>query len=265
MRQILFILIVLTLASCSRYQKIMKDGTPQEKLDAAQKYYGDKDYLRAQPLLEELLGLYNGRKEREEIYYLYSYSYFATEDFLLAGYHFNNFATTYALSPKKEEALYMSAVCKYKKAMPTELDQTPTQNAISALQTFINQYPNSGYVSECNTKMDELRMRLLKKVYENAKLYHSLGYYNSAMVACQNAVEDYPDMINRDELTFLMVDAAYLFAQNSIEKKQLERYSETLMKVKEFNKEFDTDSKYSKPVLKINIKTEAAIAELNKE
>ncbi|MFT7230280.1 MAG: outer membrane protein assembly factor BamD, partial [Bacteroidia bacterium] len=133
------------------------------------------------------------------------------------------------------------------------------------LQTFINQYPNSGYVSECNTKMDELRMRLLKKVYENAKLYHSLGYYNSAMVACQNAVEDYPDMINRDELTFLMVDAAYLFAQNSIEKKQLERYSETLMKVKEFNKEFDTDSKYSKPVLKINIKTEAAIAELNKE
>jgi hypothetical protein len=85
------------------------------------------------------------------------------------------------------------------------------------------------------------------------------------MVACQNAVEDYPDMVKRDELTFLMVDAAYLFAQNSITKKQLERYSETLMKVKEFNREFDTDSKYSKPVLKIKNKTEAAIAELNKE
>ena len=62
-----------------------------------------------------------------------------------------------------------------------------------------------------------------------------------------------------------MVDAAYLFAQNSITKKQLERYSETLIKVKEFNQEFDTDSKYSKPVLKIKNKTEAAIAELNKE
>jgi len=37
--------------------------------------------LRAQPLLEELLGLYNGRKKRG-IYYLYSYSYFGTEDFL---------------------------------------------------------------------------------------------------------------------------------------------------------------------------------------
>jgi outer membrane protein assembly factor BamD len=71
MRKILSILIVITLASCSKYQKLMKDGTPQEKLDAAKKYYGDKDYLRAQPLLEELLGLYNGRKEREEIYYLY--------------------------------------------------------------------------------------------------------------------------------------------------------------------------------------------------
>jgi len=264
-RNILYILLAITLASCSKYQKLVKDGTPQEKLDAAKKYYGEKDYLRAQPLLEELLGLYYGRKEREEIYYLYSYSYYGTQEYLLAGYHFNNFASTYALSPKKEEALYMAAVCKYKKAMPTELDQTPTKNAINALQSFINQYPNSSYVAECNTKMDELRLRLLKKVYENAKLYHSLGYYNSAMVACQNAVDDYPDMIKRDEITFLMVDAAYLYAENSITKKQLERYSETLEKVNEFNSEFDTNNKYSESVLKIKNKTEAAIAELNNE
>ena len=264
-RNILYILLAITIASCSKYQKLLKDGTPTEKLEAAKKYYSDKDYIRAQPLLEELLGLYYGRAEREEIYYLYAYSYFGTEEYLLAGYHFNNFAQTYALSPKKEEALYMSAVCKYKKAMPTELDQTPTKGAINALQTFINQYPNSAYVEECNTKIDELRQRLLKKVYENARLYHSLGYYNSAMVACQNAVEDYPDMINRDELTYLMVDAAYLYADNSITKKQLERYSEALQMVKEFNREFSSDNEYSAAVLKLKNKTEAAIAKLNNE
>ena len=42
-------------------------------------------------------------------------------------------------------------------------------------------------------------------MYESAKLYHSLGYYKSAIVSCTNALDDYPDMINRLELSFLIV------------------------------------------------------------
>ena len=72
----------MLISSCSNYQKIVKDGTPQEKLDAARKYYKAKDYLRAQPLLEELLGLYYGRAEREEIYYLFAYSYFGNHELI---------------------------------------------------------------------------------------------------------------------------------------------------------------------------------------
>ena len=78
-----------------------------DKLEAAKKYYQSKDYVRALSLFEELLGLYFGKPEREEIYYMYAYSYFGNAEYLLAGYHFNNFSVTYALSDKKEEATYM--------------------------------------------------------------------------------------------------------------------------------------------------------------
>lgn len=262
-RNTIYIIIATLLVSCSGYQKLVKDGTPSEKLEAAKKYYKSKDYVRAQMLFEELLGLYYGKPEREEIAYLYAYSYYGTEEYLLAGYYFNSFAQTYSLSPKKEEASYMGAVCKYKKAMPVELDQAPTKSAISTLQSFINQYPNSTYIADCNDKIDKLRARILAKVYENAKLYHSLGHYKSAMVACENALEDYPDMINRGELHFLMVDAAYLYAKNSISKKQEERYILTVEKAEDYVAEYGQNAEYSSAISKIITKSNSAIAEIN--
>lgn len=265
-RQLIYILyffLASTIVACSGYQKLVKDGTPAEKLEAAKKYYQKKDYIRSQMLFEELLGLYYGKPEREEIHYMYAYSYYGTSEFLLAGYHFNSFAQTFKLSPKREEASYMAAVCRFNKSMPVELDQAPTKSAIETLQSFINQYPNSQYVPDCNDKIDLLRATILAKVYNNAKLYHSLGYFKSAMVACENALEDYPDMVHRDELHYLMVDAAYLYAKNSISKKQKERYSDALDKANNYLSEYGKVSDYSQQIKKIITKSNSAVAELN--
>lgn len=262
-RNLLFIFIALGFISCSNYQKLVKEGTPQEKLDAARKYYKEGDYLRAQPLLEELMGLYYGRPEREEVYYLYAYSYYGDAMYSVAGYHFNNFVQTYTRSDKREECAYMHAFCKYKRSLPHELDQSPTKEAIQALQSFINQYPNSTYVATSNEKIDDLRQEILKKVYENAKLYYNLGHYKSAMVSCANALEDYPDMMNRDELSYLIVESAFLYAENSITKKQTERYLDTIEKAKDFYKEFNTTSEYSKRIDKIIKESNDALSELS--
>ena len=260
---IFYLFFASTIVACSGYQKLVKDGTSSEKLDAAKKYYQKKDYIRSQMLFEELLGLYYGKPEREEIHFMYAYSYYGTSEFLLAGYHFNSFAQTYTLSPKREEASYMAAVCRYNKSMPVELEQEPTRSAIKTLQSFINQYPNSQYVSDCNDKIDLLRMTILKKVYNNAKLYHSLGYFKSAMVACENALEDYPDMVHRDELHYLMVDAAYLYAKNSISKKQKERYNDALEKANSYLSEYGKVSDYSQEIKKIITKSNSVVAEFN--
>ncbi len=263
LKNLIYIFLLVSAFGCSNYQKVVKEGTPQEKLDAARKYYKDKDYIRALPLLEELMGLYYGRQEREEVYYLYAYSYFADEQFLVAGYHFNNFVQTYPRSEKREEVAYLHALCKYKRSLPHELDQSPTKEAIEALQSFINQYPNSTYVLSSNEKIDDLRKQILEKVYENAKLYYSLGYYKSAMVSCANALEDYPDMINREELTYIVVESAFMYAENSVENKQEERYSDALAKAKDFNKEFKNSQTYSKDIKRIIDRSNQALKEVS--
>lgn len=264
-RILLFILIAALGTSCSNYQQVLKNGTPEEKYEAAKKFYDKKEYLKAQPLFEELLGIYYGRADREEIYYYFCYTHYALGDYLLANYHFKNFAQTYALSKKREECIYMAAVCDYHKSMPKELDQTPTRNAINSLQSFINQFPNSEYVADCNTKMDELRKRILEKVYSNVKLYYNLGEYKSAIVACSNALDDYPDMINREELSFIIVESNYLYAKNSVSKMQKERFENTLSAIKSYNSEFGSKGAYANDVLKMTERTNVELDRIKNE
>jgi outer membrane protein assembly factor BamD len=261
-RVFLYIFTVIILAGCSNYQKVLKNGTPQEKLEAAKKYYNNKEYFKAQPLFEELLGLYYGRTEREEIYFYFAYTHYGLGEYLLAGYHFKYFTQTYGLSPKREEAAYMHAICEFQKSMAPELDQTPTKDAITSLQAFINQYPNSKYVEECNTKIDELRGRILIKIYNNAKLYYNTSQYKSAIVACTNALDDYPDMINREELGYLIVDASYSYAKNSITKMQEERYEKTITAIKTFYKEYNSEKLFEEEVKKLEEKTNKDLKEL---
>jgi outer membrane protein assembly factor BamD len=262
MRPFILLISIIVLSSCTGYQKILKHGTAEEKLEAAKKYYDKKDYVRAQPLLEELMGLYFGKREREEIYYLYAYTHYGLSEYLIAGYHFRNFTKSYPLSEHREEAHYMSAICEYHKTLSFELDQTNTQMAINSLQSFINKYPNSGYVEDCNQRIDKLRSRLLKKVYTSAKLYYQIGEYKAAIVACENALDDYPDMINRDELRYLIADAAFIYANNSVKTAQEERFETALEKCSNYFKEYKKGNNYYQKVSRLKEQAENKLTQL---
>jgi outer membrane protein assembly factor BamD len=264
-RAFYLVILAVLITSCSSYQKVLKDGTPEEKLEAAKKYYNNDDCARAQPLFEDLMGLYFGKPEREEIFFFYAYTHYCLNEFLLAGYYFRSFNNTFPLSDKKEECAYMAAVCDYHKSMAYELDQSNTEVAINSLQAFINQYPNSTYIEDCNKRIDELRGRILKKVYESAKLWYRIGDYKAAFIACANALEDYPDMIHRDELLFIIADAHYQYASMSVADHQMERYEATLEAIENFLKEYNSENSYHMSVLKLKSQTEEAIENLKSE
>jgi outer membrane protein assembly factor BamD len=235
---------IVTLAGCNQYARLLKKGTVEEKYAAAVKYYNKKDYVRATPLLEELLGNFKMKKEAPEIYMMYSYSHFYQREYTLAGYHFKNFVETYIYSPRKEEAAFMYSSCEFNKSMPYDLDQSNTKSAISTIQVFINQYPESKYMDNCNLMMDRLRGRLHKKAYETALLYYHIEDYKAAMVALTVAVSDFPDIPWKDEMTFLTFKSAYLYAKKSVTSVQKERYLNAEMFYKEYMDEFGRGGAY---------------------
>ena len=66
---ILLVFTLVTPACKSEYQKTLKGTDIGKKYELAKKYYNKNDYFRALELFEELVTVYRGSDEAEEIYY----------------------------------------------------------------------------------------------------------------------------------------------------------------------------------------------------
>ena len=220
----LLIISVFFITSCSKFQKVLKSSDYNMKYDKAVEYYQNEDYFRALSLFEEILTIYKGTSKGELIYYYYCYCNYYQDDYILAGYHFKVFALTYPFSKYKEECDYMAAYCDYLNSPEYSLDQTYTIQAITALQQFADNYPNSTRIAECNNLIDKLRYKLELKSYKNSKLYYDIGDYQAAITSIKSTLDDYPDSPFREELMYMLLQSNYYFAENSIVNKKKERY-----------------------------------------
>jgi outer membrane protein assembly factor BamD len=235
----LLILAFFLLTSCSKFAKLQKSGTDQEKYKAALDYYKEGDYYRAGLLFEELIPILKGSTESEMAQFYYAYSQYHQEQYNMSQYLFKKFYDTYARSEYAQEALYMHAYSLYKDSAPHTLDQTSTLTAISALQDFINTYPESPFRNDCTGYILELRRKLELKAYEKAKLYYKISDFNlaslkSAVISIDNFRKDFPDSEFNEELSYLRVDAQYNLAQSSFADKQKDRYQDAMKYYQDF-------------------------------
>lgn len=241
---------LLVTACKSNFEQIRLSGDPKQIYEAANTYYNKGDFQKAQTLYELIIGAFRGQPEAEEIYFKYAQTYYELEQFILASYYFKNFSNTFTISDKREEADFMSAFCNFKLSPSFRLDQTYTKQAIDGFQLFVNTYPNSQRVVQCNQLIDELRGKLEKKGFEQGKLYYNLRQYQAAMHSLDNLLKDFPDTDNAEEIRFLILKSAFQLAENSVIVKQDERYAEVLEKSDEFLARY-RDGKHAKEAANI--------------
>jgi outer membrane protein assembly factor BamD len=260
-KYLIFLLLITSfLMSCSKYQKLLKSSDINHKYDMAIQYYNQQDYYKAVQLFEELLTYYRGTAKAEKIQYYYAYANYGMENYVLASFYFKNFATTYPNSELAEEAAFMSAYCYYLDSPASSLDPTNTYTAIKELQIFINQYPKSKRINECNELIDKLRQKLETKYFNIAKLYLNTSNYQAAVIAFNNVLKDYPDTKYKEQILFYILKANYQYAIQSVDTKKEERFNNTLQAYNNFKLNFQL-SEFNKEAEYIHNNT---IKELNK-
>ena len=216
------------LMSCSEYQEVLKSNDLNLKYQKAKEYYSQQKFYKALPILEELMPVFKGTKDGEDIYYYLCFCYYGTNELLYAQYHFKNFYSTYPSSVHAEECLFMEAKCYMDLSPKITLDQEYTTKAIDEFQLFVNSFPSSHLVSEANSNIDILRGKLQAKTFAGAKLYYQMNDYKAASVALTNCIRTYPDLPNLPEASFLIIKSDYIYALNSVTAKQKDRYEATL-------------------------------------
>ncbi len=230
MKHTILVLLMVAFFSggCSKFSRVMKNPDWRTRYAAALKYYEAQDYYRAGILLEDLVPIMRGQKEAETANYYYANCYFEQGQYILSAHYFKNFHDTYRRSPLAVKALYHHAMSMYLDSPVSNLDQSNTNQAINALQDFINRYPESEYIAEATALITEMQRKLEKKAYDIAQLYYNLSMYKAAIIAFDNFQKDYPDSHQQEDAAFMKIKASYDLAEKSYYIFQKARYQEVI-------------------------------------
>lgn len=254
----LFILILLavSISSCSDFRKLQKSDDWEKKYDAAIRFYEQGEYYKANVLLEQILPIIKGSEKAEIANFYYGYTYYYQGQYLLASHYFKTFYDTFNRSQFAEEARFMFGYSLFQDSPRYNLDQASSKEAITALQGFINLYPNSEFVPKADAALSQLRSKLERKAYEKALLYYDLKkfmtgeYLKAALVAFDNFQDDFPGSIYTEEIQYLEIEAMYNLAEVSIYSLRKERYQEAIDFYEVFIDTYQ-ESKYLKKAEKI--------------
>jgi len=221
---LLALALILVFSACSKFTRLQKSTDVNEKFAGAVAYYEKKDYYRAGVLLEEVIPLMRGTEQSERAQFYRAYCSYYQRDLYLSSYQFKSFVETYPRSILTEEAYFMYCLSLLESSSDYNLDQASTNEAILAITQFLTNYPDNvnrekmvGYLEEMNTK-------LMKKDWENARLYYKTFRYKAAVIALDNFLKTYPEGPYTEEAMFTKVLTHYHYAKNSIDEKKKERY-----------------------------------------
>ena len=195
-----------------------------ENYDKAVKYYNKGSYLSAAQLFEQLYPLSIGTKFGDSILFMFADCYFKNRDYQLAAFHFKDYSRRYPGTERTELAALNCVKALYYVSPPYDVDQSDTRYAIEEIKQYINQYPNSKYIEECNVILDELRDKLAQKQFEVIKLYYNTGNYKAVQITVRSFMKEYSYSKYGQEALFLLVKNNYEFAIKSVESKKKERF-----------------------------------------
>ena len=240
-------LLAALLCGCAGVNQLLKSGKPDQIYAKALEYYEKEKWSRASTLFEGAERYYQGTSREDTISFCNARCKFKNRDYDTAAELLDEFRRKFGRSAFIEDAEGMYALCFFYLSPGPSRDQTKTGQALVAINEFMSHYPNSDQTENFRKINSDLTERLHDKAYLNAYTYYKIGRYKSAIVALKNALKLYPESEHREEIMFLIVDAGYRLASNSIAEKQTDRYLAMLDSYLSF-KEAYPESKHMKEV-----------------
>lgn len=213
---VITLMLLLTLISCSDYQKLLNSDDTSKKYKQAEVYYNSGEYRKANRLFEQIIPKFRGKPQSQRIIFFFADSYFQTKRYYLAANQYQNFVKSYPKSDRIQEANFKAAKSYYYLSPRFSLDQEETYTAIEKLQVFINLYPTSEYSVEANQLISELQEKLEQKDFEIAKQYFTIRDYKAAIKASDNFIASFPGTKFREEALYTKFNSSYQIAINSI-------------------------------------------------
>jgi len=214
--------------SRSRSRGRVNFETFQEHYDKAMNFYNKKAFLSAARIFEELYPLSIGTPLGDTILFLFADSYFQNRDYQMAAFHFREYVRRYPGTERTELAALNAVKAMYYSSPEYYLDQFITLLAIDEVNLFIQNYPYSKHIEECNEILDALRDKLAKKEMEMVRMYYQTGNFEAAQIIARNFLKTYSSSKYAPEVLSILIRNNFDFARRSVERRKYHRFKDVL-------------------------------------
>ena len=202
---LLFLALLLAAGGCHSFQeKISVEVMPEDDLYrlGMQKFEAG-EWNHAIAVFERFERLYVNSERVQEIRLKRADAYFNKDrrsGYILAKSDYQSFISLY---PRYDDSAYVwkqVAICSFKQILPPNRDQTQTEESIKDFQTFLQKYPESKYVPEVRSLLQEAYTHLAEHHivvgmhYMGRKMYAAAGERFKSALELDVDIQD-PEMV----------------------------------------------------------------------
>ena len=186
---ILFTSLIIT--SCSSTKPVDEDL--QVQFDRAMNYLEKKRYMRAQEEFNSVAirGLHTDLGDDAQFFL--GESYFLNKEYILAIAEYDRLIRRMGFSEYVQKARWRICQCYVEQSPKYYHEQSSTERALSKLQEFLDDYPNTEFHEEALTTITNMRNKLATKLYESGRLYVKMEEYASAIITYEDLLANYYD------------------------------------------------------------------------
>ena len=187
------------------------DTSLYDQAIAQQYLIGDTLYARGQERMQERWSFYRKRplKRAIEVYsmvvdnqpftpqaaeaqYKIGLSHYARKEWVEAAFEYRRVVEDYPASEWVDDASFGLAMTYYRQSLPPEYDQSPSQLAADAVDTFVERYPGDARVPELQEIRGEMQEKMAAHRLKIAQFYEKRRDFRAAKIYYGVVVEQFP-------------------------------------------------------------------------
>ena len=191
--RLILICISILLSSCGISNPFDDNIAYKTRFDDGLAFFEEENYVKASQQFSIIVDRASHTDLGDDALFFLAESYFLNKDYDLALVEFEKLVSRMGFSPYIEKSRWR--ICETLMLLSPNFyhDQESSKKAISQIQEFLDDFPNSEYSKDADKLINELRTRLAEKNMETGKLYVKLKAYDSAIVSYKIVVNEFYD------------------------------------------------------------------------
>ena len=191
--RLILICISIFLSSCGISNPFDDNIAYKTRFDDGLAFFEEEKYVKASQQFNIIVERASHTDLGDDALFFLAESYFLNKDYDLALVEFEKLVSRMGFSPYIEKSRWR--ICETLLLLSPNFyhDQDSSKKAISQIQEFLDDFPNSEYSKDADKLINELRTRLAEKNIETGKLYVKLKAYDSAIVSYKIVINEFYD------------------------------------------------------------------------